>query len=121
MPLTDTKVRNAKPLDKEYKLTDGFSMFLRVPPQRFEIRANDLPFRREAKILLYSIYPAVSVADARQRRDEVKRFLAQGIDPNAKKQAEVKELKAKRDNTRTFTVVAKAWFATKTKMVKRLW
>jgi len=30
MPLTDTKVKNAKPLDKEYKLTDGFGMFLRV-------------------------------------------------------------------------------------------
>lgn len=33
MPLTDTKVKNAKSLDKEYKLTDGFGMFLRVTPK----------------------------------------------------------------------------------------
>lgn len=33
MPLTDTKVKNANPLDKEYKLTDGFGMFLRVTPR----------------------------------------------------------------------------------------
>ncbi len=33
MSLTDTKVKNAKPLDKEYKLTDGFGMFLRVTPK----------------------------------------------------------------------------------------
>ena len=59
------------------------------------------------------VYPAVSLADARQRRDEAKRLLAQGIDPNAKKQTEAKELKAKRDNTRAFKVVAKSWFTTK--------
>lgn len=75
------------------------------------------PTVSEGKQKLFSIgvYPAVSLSDARQRRDEARRLLAQGIDPNAKKQAEVKELKAKRDNTRSFRTVAKAWFATKTK------
>lgn len=72
-------------------------------------------FDGKQKIFSIGIYPAVSLADARQRRDEAKRLLAQGIDPNAKKQAEAKELKAKRDNTRSFRVVAKAWFATKKK------
>lgn len=75
------------------------------------------PTVSEGKQKLFSIgvYPTVSLSDARQRRDEARRLLAQGIDPNAKKQAEVKELKAKRDNTRSFRTVAKAWFATKTK------
>lgn len=74
-----------------------------------------MAYRFEGKQKLFSIgvYPAVSLSDARQRRDEARRLLAQGIDPNAKKQAEVKELKAKRDKTRTFAVVAKAWFSTK--------
>ncbi|HBG9490871.1 TPA: DUF4102 domain-containing protein, partial [Escherichia coli] len=69
-------------------------------------------YRFEGKQKLFSIgvYPAVSLSDARQRRDEARRLLAQGIDPNAKKQAEAKELKAKRDNTRSFRTVAKAWF-----------
>ena len=33
MSLTDIKAKNAKPLEKEYKLTDGFGMFLRVTPK----------------------------------------------------------------------------------------
>ena len=115
MPLTDTKVKNAKPLDKEYKLTDGFSMFLRITPKGSKYWQMAYRFEGKQKIFSIGVYPAVSLADARQRRDEARRLLAQGIDPNAKKQAEVKELKAKRDNTRSFRAVAKAWFATKKK------
>ncbi|MGO3568929.1 MAG: tyrosine-type recombinase/integrase [Serratia grimesii] len=115
MPLTDTKVKNAKPLEKEYKLTDGFGMFLRVTPKGSKYWQMAYRFEGKQKLFSIGVYPAVSLSDARQRRDEARRLLAQGIDPNAKKQAEVKELKAKRDNTRSFRTVAKAWFATKTK------
>ncbi|WP_122095637.1 integrase arm-type DNA-binding domain-containing protein [Rahnella sp. Larv3_ips] len=115
MPLTDTKVKNAKPLVKEYKLTDGFGMFLRITPKGSKYWQMAYRFEGKQKIFSIGVYPAVSLADARQRRDEARRLLAQGIDPNAKKQAEVKELKAKRDNTRTFKAVTKAWFSTKTK------
>jgi hypothetical protein len=72
-------------------------------------------FEGKQKIFSIGVYPAVSLADARQRRDEARKLLAQGIAPNAKKQAEAKELKAKRDNTRTFKAVTKAWFSTKKK------
>lgn len=115
MPLTDTKVKNAKPLDKEYKLTDGFGMFLRVTPKGSKYWQMAYRFDGKQKIFSIGVYPVVSLADARQLRDEARRLLAQGIDPNAKKQAEVKELKAKRDKTRSFSMVAKAWFSTKTK------
>lgn len=115
MSLTDIKAKNAKPLEKEYKLTDGFGMFLRVTPKGSKYWQMAYRFEGKQKLFSIGVYPAVSLSDARQRRDEAKRLLAQGIDPNAKKQAEVKELKAKRDNTRSFRTVAKAWFATKTK------
>ncbi|HCX5584122.1 TPA: integrase arm-type DNA-binding domain-containing protein [Escherichia coli] len=115
MSLTDIKAKNAKPLEKEYKLTDGFGMFLRVTPKGSKYWQMAYRFEGKQKLFSIGVYPAVSLSDARQRRDEARRLLAQGIDPNAKKQAEVKELKAKRDNTRTFRTVAKAWFATKTK------
>ncbi|HBY9539990.1 TPA: integrase arm-type DNA-binding domain-containing protein [Klebsiella aerogenes] len=118
MSLTDIKAKNAKPLEKEYKLTDGFGMFLRVTPKGSKYWQMAYRFEGKQKLFSIGVYPAVSLADARQRRDEARRLLAQGIDPNAKKQAEVKELKTKRDKTRTFTVVAKAWFATKTKWSK---
>ena len=115
MSLTDIKAKNAKPLKKEYKLTDGFGMFLRVTPKGSKYWQMAYRFEGKQKIFSIGVYPAVSLGDARQRRDEARRLLAQGIDPNAKKQAEVKELKAKRDNTRSFRTVAKAWFSTKTK------
>ncbi|EOX7909433.1 tyrosine-type recombinase/integrase, partial [Escherichia coli] len=115
MSLTDIKVKNAKPLEKEYKLTDGFGMFLRVTPKGSKYWQMAYRFEGKQKLFSIGVYPAVSLSDARQRRDEARRLLAQGIDPNAKKQAEVKELKAKRDNTRSFRTVAKAWFSTKTK------
>lgn len=93
-------------------------MFLRVTPKGSKYWQMAYRFEGKQKIFSIGVYPAVSLADARQRRDEAKRLLAQGIDPNAKKQAEVKELKAKRDKTRCFALVAKAWFATKTKWSK---
>lgn len=73
-------------------------------------------YRFEAKQKVFSIgvYPAVSLADASQRRDEAKKLLAFGIDPSAKKQAENKVVQQKRNNTRAFKTVAKSWFATKT-------
>ncbi|MBV8044626.1 integrase arm-type DNA-binding domain-containing protein [Pluralibacter sp.] len=115
MSLTDIKAKNAKPLEKEYKLTDGFGMFLRVTPKGSKYWQMAYRFEGKQKLFSIGVYPAVSLSDARQRRDEARRLLAQGIDPNAKKQAEVKELKAKRDKTRSFSMVAKAWFSTKTK------
>lgn len=117
MSLTDIKAK-CQTLEKEYKLTDGFGMFLRVTPKGSKYWQMAYRFEGKQKLFSIGVYPAVSLSDARQRRDEARRLLAQGIDPNAKKQAEVKELKAKRDKTRSFSVVAKAWFSTKTKWSK---
>ncbi|MFO5671720.1 Arm DNA-binding domain-containing protein, partial [Klebsiella pneumoniae] len=77
-------------------------MFLRVTPKGSKYWQMAYRFEGKQKLFSIGVYPAVSLSDARQRRDEARRLLAQGIDPNAKKQAEVKELKAKRDNTRSF-------------------
>lgn len=60
------------------------------------------------------VYPSVTLADARQRRDEAKKLLAPRIDPSAKKQSDNKTTMEKRNNIRAFKTVAKGWFATKT-------
>ena len=65
MPLTDTKVKNAKPLDKECKLTDGFGMFLRVTPKGSKYWQMAYRFDGKQKIFSIGVYPAVSLADAR--------------------------------------------------------
>ncbi|SUG47179.1 CP4-like integrase [Salmonella enterica subsp. arizonae] len=95
-------------------------MFLRVTPKGSKYWQMAYRFDGKQKIFSIGVYPTVSLADARQRRDEAKRLLDQGIDPNAKKQAEVKELKAKRDNTRSFKSVTKAWVFYQKEMVRRL-
>ncbi len=64
-------------------------------------------FNGKQKVFSIGVYPAVSLADARQRRDEVKRLLDQGL-TRTQKQADEKILQEKRDKTRSFRVVAKA-------------
>ena len=107
MSLTDTKVKNARPAEKTVKLTDGFGLYLLVHPNGSKYWQLGYRFDGKQKVFSIGVYPAVSLADARQRRDEAKKLLAQGIDPNAKKQADEKVQQEKRDKTRSFRVVAK--------------
>nr|3JU0_A Chain A, Phage integrase [Pectobacterium atrosepticum] len=100
MSLTDSKVKNAKSLEKEYKLTDGFGMHLLVHPNGSKYWRLSYRFEKKQRLLALGVYPAVSLADARQRRDEAKKLLAAGIDPSAKKQADNKTIQEKRNNTR---------------------
>ncbi|MDK1895521.1 integrase arm-type DNA-binding domain-containing protein [Klebsiella sp. K4-172] len=115
MSLTDSKVKNAKSLEKEYKLTDGFGMHLLVHPNGSKYWRLSYRFEKKQRILALGVYPSVSLSKARERRDEARKLIAEGIDPNAKKKSEATELKAKRDNTRAFKVVANSWFSTKKK------
>lgn len=84
MPLTDTKVKNARPSEKAVKLTDGFGLYLLVHPNGSKYWQLDYRFEAKQKVFSIGVNPAVSLADARQRRDEAKKLLAAGIDPSAK-------------------------------------
>lgn len=68
MPLTDVKVRNAKPKEKQYKLYDTGGLFLLVSPAggkwwRFKYR-----FGGKEKLLSLGTYPEISLSKARERR-----------------------------------------------------
>ncbi len=114
MPLTDTKVKNARPSEKAVKLTDGFGLYLLVHPNGSKYWQLGYRFEGKQKVFSIGVYPAVSLADARKRRDEAKKLLASGIDPSAKKQADNKTVQEKRNNIRAFKTVARSWFSTKT-------
>ncbi len=106
MPLTDTKVRNAKSKDKLYKLFDSGGLFLLVSPAggkwwRFKYR-----FGGKEKLVSLGTYPDVSLATARERRDAARRQVAKGIDPSQARKA-MKTAKAQDENT--FEVVAREW------------
>lgn len=107
MALTDTFVRTVKPgRPAGEKHTDGAGMYLLVKETGKYWRMN-YRFLGKRKTLALGVYPDVSLATARKRRDEARRLLAEGIDPG----------QAKRDdrNTRTaaaaqtFEAVANQW------------
>lgn len=100
--------------EKAIKLTDGFGLYLLVHPSGPKYWQLGYHFEGKQKVFSIGVYPAVSLAEARQCRDEAKKLLAAGIDPNAKKQADNRIVCEKRNNTRTFKMVARNWFATKT-------
>lgn len=85
MALTDIKVRTARPTDKQYKLTDGNGMHLLAHPNSLRYWHLQYRFGGKQKMLALGVYPDVSLADARARRDEARKLLANGIDPGDKK------------------------------------
>lgn len=111
MALTNISLRNAKPKDKAYKLYDEAGLFIQVTPAggkwwRFKYR-----FDGKEKLLSLGTYPEISLADARERRDEARKLLAQdpSIDPSATRKA----AKSARDNltANSFEAIAREWVA----------
>jgi integrase len=108
MLLSDAKIRRAKASEKPVKLFDGQGLFLLVTPQggrywRFKYRVEG-----KERLLALGTYPEISLAVARQRRDEARRQVAQGIDPGAARKAEKHATAAE---TETFEAIAREWYA----------
>ncbi len=85
MPLTDTAVRNAKAAEKPFKIADGGGLFLYVTPAGGKLWRLKCRFGGREQLLSFGAYPAVSLADARQKREETKRQLAEGKSPAVEK------------------------------------
>ncbi|HFI5335572.1 TPA: tyrosine-type recombinase/integrase [Serratia liquefaciens] len=107
MPLTDIKVKTAKPMDKAYKLTDGGGMYLLVKPNGSKYWRLKYRFVGKEKMLSIGVYPDVSLADARQKRDEARKVLAAGGDPGEVKKAD--KLAQKLSTENTFEAIAREW------------
>lgn len=112
MALTDTKLRSAKPQEKEYTLVDGDGMFLLIHPNGSKYWRFRFRFGGKQHLMAFGVYPETSLADARQKREEARRLVAAGIDPREHKRA-VKEEQAK--EAITFESVAREWHATNKK------
>ncbi len=109
--LSDKAVSNAKPKEADYKLSDGGGLYLFVTTTGGKLWRLKHRFAGKEKLLSFGAYPAVSLAEARSKRDESKRLIAQGIDPGAAKREEkqiemAEEIKA----ALTFKAVALEWY-----------
>lgn len=108
MPLTDTFVRQVKPSGKAAgdSHADGGGMYLLVKPSGKYWRM-DYRFAGKRKTLALGVYPAVTLAQARRRRDDAKAQLADGVDPSVSKREEKLARKMVAENT--FEKVAMQW------------
>ena len=110
VPLTDTKIKSAKPKEKDYKLFDGGGLFLIIAKSggkrwRFKYRFND-----KERVLSLGTYPTLSLKDARELREKYKSLIAKDIDPNEqKKQKKEEALKVEKQKTNTFYKISQEW------------
>ncbi|EEV9945455.1 DUF4102 domain-containing protein [Escherichia coli] len=105
MSLTDAKIRTLKPSDKPFKVSDSHGLYLLVKPGGsrhwyLKYRING----KESRIAL-GAYPAVSLSDARQQREGVRKMLALNINPVQQRAAE----RGSRTPDKVFKNVALAW------------
>ena len=108
MPLADTFVRQVKPSGKPAgdSYADGGGMYLLVKPSGKYWRM-DYRFAGKRKTLALGVYPAVTLAQARKRRDDAKALLADGQDPNAAKREE--KIAKQTSSGNTFEKIAEQW------------
>lgn len=107
MALSDTKLRTLKPTDKPYKVTDEKGLFLLVTPAGGKLWRLKYRFFNKEKLLSFGAYPDISLADAREARDEARKVIAAGGDPSELRKA-AKEGRAEKA-ANSFEVVARAW------------
>src|SRR5205809_2442423 len=110
--LSDTKVRNAKPRLKPYKIADGEGLFLFVTPSGGKYWRLKYYFGGKEKLLALGVYPQISLADAREQRAEARRLLAKATDPGDAKKDAKRAAAVKRANT--FEMVAREWVEKRT-------
>ncbi|OHC93618.1 MAG: integrase [Sphingomonadales bacterium RIFCSPLOWO2_12_FULL_63_15] len=102
--LTDTAIRNAKPADKPYKVSDSQGLYLLVNPRGSKLWRIKYRMDGVERKLSLGAYPQITLAEARAARDAARRQLAHAIDPNvAKRQARI-EASIRASNS--FAVVA---------------
>jgi hypothetical protein len=106
--LTDTRIKTAKPQVKLYKLADERGFHLSLYPNGSKLW--QLRYRIEGKERTASLgkYPEVSLDQARDKRDQMRKLVANGIDP-VQSQKVAKEAK-KLAQAHSFEAMARSWF-----------
>lgn len=111
VPLTDARAKNAKPRLKGYKLADGGGMYLLVDPTGGKYWRLKYRIEGREKVLALGVYPEVSIAEAREKRELARKRFANGVDPGAVKKALKAAKVAETENG--FEVVAREWYGNK--------
>lgn len=109
MPLTDVKIRQAKPGAAVLKLTDGAGLYLEVRPNGSKLWRYRYRIAGKENVFALGAYPQVSLADARAERDLAREHVKAGRHPSHVRQTEKAQQLA--ENRNTFKAVAQEWIA----------
>ena len=105
--LTDPKCKNTKPKDKSYKLADEKGLYLEVMPSGAKYWRMKYRYGGKEKRLAFGVYPETGLKEARTKRDESRKLLADGADPGETRKA----MKASQvADVETFEVIAREWW-----------
>ena len=107
MALSDTKIKAIKSTDKPFKLADERGLFLLVQPAGGKLWRLKYRIDGKEKLLSFGTYPDVSLAGAREKREQARKLIAAGGDPSELRKAN----KAGRsDNAaNSFEVITRIW------------
>ena len=105
MSLNDTKIRSLKPAGKSFKVSDSHGLYLLVNPGGSRLWYLKYRINGKESRLGLGTYPYVSLANARQQRDDSRKLLAQNINPAQQRIAQ----KATRSPEKSFKHVALSW------------
>lgn len=94
------QLRRLQPADRPRKYTDGRGLHLLVTPNGGKYWRFNFSFEGKQKTLAFGVYPDISLARARERLQEARTQLAEGIDPAV----------AKQTVGLTFEALARQWF-----------
>ena len=109
MPLTDRAIANLKATGKIHKHFDGGGLYVHVSPSGGKLRRLAYRFGGKEKLLSFGSYPAITLKRAREKREEAKTLLAEGIDPGEHKKEATKIAEELTQNT--FENIAREWHA----------
>lgn len=105
MKLIATQIKEAKPRDKDYKLSDGGGMYLLVKKTGGKYWRIDYRYKGKRKTIALGVYPQITLKTAREKRAEIKHLLDQNIDPS-----ETRKEEKRQEGALTFADVAKRWW-----------
>lgn len=111
MALTDPAIRKTKPKDKPFKLSDEKGLYLLITPAGGKLWRLKYRFNGKEKLLALGTFPEVSLANARDRRDDARKLIANKIDPGEMRKITKSENDEKAANS--FEVLAREWYLKK--------
>ena len=103
--LADVAIRQAKPKDKPYKLSDGGGMYMLVNPNGSRYWRMKYRFGGKEKVLALGVYPNVTISKVREKVMEAKTLLDEGKDPTIHKRQSQSE-----NGKNTFKPIVLEWY-----------